>query len=174
MNFRWLSCLALALVLPSCVYHGVNAPPTPTPGTQVQGWPGKPFTEVRGYCYDYTAETDRSFFVNGRMHKGVMDPKGVKLSPAQVTALMKAITTSHDKQMRTPCFKPHHAFVFYDAGGKVVGLFEMCFGCNKFHETPNGLPEYVDTPALQALVRELGLPLGDGNQFYTDACSHRS
>ena len=102
-----------------------------------------------------------------------MDPKGVKLSPAQVRALMNAITTSHDKQMRTPCYKPHHAFVFYDAAGKVVGLFEMCFGCNKFVETPDGLPEYVDTAALQGLVQELGLPFGQGNDFYADACRRK-
>ena len=171
MNLRPLACLLLPLLLPSCVYFGVNAPPRPAPGTQVQGWPGKAFTEVRGYCYDYTVEKERSFFVNGRMHAGVKDPKGVKLTPAQVGRLIKAITTSFGKQARTPCYKPHHAFVFYDATGKVVGVFEMCFGCNKFRETPDGLPEYVDTGALQGLVQELGLPFGQGNPYYTEACS---
>jgi hypothetical protein len=168
-----LLSLAVAFALPSCVYFGVNAPPNPAPGTRVQDWPGKPYSEVRAYCYDYTAEQDRSFFVNGRMHAGVMDPKGVKLTPSQVTRLMDAITVSQGKQDRTPCYKPHHAFVFYDAAGKVVGVFEMCFGCNKFHETPNGLPEYVDTVALQELVQEVGLPFGQGNEFYSDACRRR-
>lgn len=163
----------LALSLPSCVYFGVNAPPKPAPGTQVQGWPGRPFTEVRAYCYDYTAEQERSFFVDGRMHSGVMDPKGVTLSPPQVIRLLNAITVSHGKQARTPCYKPHHAFVFVDSNGKSVAVFEMCFGCNKFRETPDGLPEYVDTPALQALVQELGLPFGQGNAFYTEACRRK-
>lgn len=170
---RVLILLWTALALPSCVYFGVNAPPRPVPGTQVQGWPGKAFSEVRAYCYDYTAEEERSFFVNGRMHTGVQDAKGVKLSPAQVVRLLNAITMSHDKQARTPCYKPHHAFVFYDAQGKVAAVFEMCFGCNKFSETPDGLPEYVDTGALQGLVQELGLPFGQGNAFYTDACRRK-
>jgi hypothetical protein len=161
----------LAFTLPSCVYFGVNAPPQPAVGTQVKGWPHAPFTEVRGYCYDFTADEASSFFINGRMHKGVMDPKGVKLTQPQVAQLMNAITVSHGKQDRTPCYKPHHAFVFYDASGRPVGVFEMCFGCNKFKETPDGLPEYVDTPALYSLCQELGLPLGQGNAFYTEVCS---
>ncbi|MEZ0275959.1 MAG: hypothetical protein ACAH88_13720 [Roseimicrobium sp.] len=171
MVSRLCLSLLLALSLPSCVYFGVNAPPKPAPGTQVQGWPQAAFTEVRGYCYDYTAEDDSSFFVNGRMHRGVLDAKGVKLSPPQVIRLLNAITTSHGKQARTPCYKPHHAFVFYDATGRSVAVFEMCFGCNKFQETPDGLPEYVDTPALYTLCQELGLPLGQGNAFYTEVCS---
>ena len=167
-----LLALSVVLSLPSCVYFGVNAPPVPQPGTQVR-WPGRQFSEVRAYCYDYTAEKERSFFVNGRMHAGVMDPKGVKLSTAQVNRLMKILTVSHGKQERTPCYKPHHAFVFYSPQGQVVAVFEMCFGCNKFMETPNGLPEYVDTPGLQALVQELKLPFGVGNEFYTEACRRR-
>lgn len=169
---RFIALLVSALsvlALPSCVYYGVNAKPVPAPGTEVK-WPGGSFSEVRAYCYDYTAEDSPSFFVNGRMHKGVMDPEGVVLSADQARRLVKALTVSQGKQARTPCYKPHHAFVFYGAGGKVVAVFEMCFGCNKFVETPEGLPEYVDTGALYALCQELKLPLGNGNQFYTDAC----
>lgn len=155
--------------LSSCVYFGVNAPPKPPPGTTVT-WPGVPFSEVRAYCYDYTAEKPRSFFVGSRMHVGVMDPRGVRLNAEQIRRLVAAVTMSHDKQKRTPCYKPHHSFVFYDAKGKAAAVFEMCFGCNKFEETPEGLPEYVDTPALWNLCQELGLPLGVGNEFYTEAC----
>lgn len=171
-TLRLLATLALTTLVTSCgsvSYFGVGAAPSPAPGTVVK-WPGKAFTEVRAYCYDYTAEKEGSFFINGRMHKGVMDPKGVKLSPAQVTTLVTALTTSQDKQARTPCYKPHHAFVFYGAQGEVVALFEMCFGCNKFVATPASLPEYVDTAALYQLTGELGLPLGKGNAFYTEAC----
>ncbi len=161
--------MVCASVLSSCVYFGVNAPPAPAPGTKV-AWPGVKFSEVRAYCYDYTAEKSRSFFVDGRMHRGVMDPKGVKLTAAQTDRLLAALTTSRAKQERTPCYKPHHAFVFYDGSGKAAAVFEMCFGCNKFEETPEGLPEYVDYAGLWNLCRELGLPLGVGNEFYTEAC----
>ncbi len=170
--FRLLSAVVFALLLPSCgsiSYFGVGASPKPAPGTKVN-WPAKPFTEVRAYCYDYTAESASSFFVNGRMHAGVQDPRGVKLTDEQVSRLVEALTVSQDKQARTPCYKPHHAFVFYGADGSVSAVFEMCFGCNKFIETPNGLPEYVDTATLYQLTGELGLPLGQGDAFYTDAC----
>jgi hypothetical protein len=165
-----IALLALCLAVPACSsYFGVGAKPSPAPGTVVS-WPGVPFSEVRAYCYDYTAEKSPSFFVNGRMHSGVMDPAGVKLSPDQIRRLQTALTRSHAKQQRTPCYKPHHAFVYYDSAGRPAAVFEMCFGCNQFRATPGGLPEYVDTPALYELTAELGLPLGQGNAFYTEAC----
>jgi len=171
---KFLICAA-ALALSSCAsYKAVFAPPSPAPGTRVK-WPGKGFKEVRAYCYDYTVENSPSFFINGRMHKGVMDPKGVKLTPAQTQRLLTALAVSQDKQDRTPCYKPHHAYVFYDASGKVAAVFEMCFGCNKFVATPGGLPEYIDYDALWKLTDELGLPLGKGNEFYTDSvCRYRA
>ena len=117
------------------------------------------------------SEEQVSFFINGRIHKGVMNPHGVTLTPAQTSKLLAAVTVSQDKQERTSCYKPHHAFVFLDKGGKVVAVFEMCFGCNRFVETPNGAPEYIDKAALWALCQDLGLPTGVGNKFYTDACN---
>ena len=103
--------------------------------------------------------------------RGVMNAQGVKLTSGQTDKLLAALTISQGKKDRTPCYKPHHAFVFYDKGGKVVAVFEMCFGCNRFVETPDGLPEYIDRTALWSLCEELGLPLGVGNKFYTDACN---
>lgn len=166
--------LLAAVCLPflsSCAsnYRGVFASASPPPGTRVN-WPGAPFKEVRAYCYDYTAERSPSFFVKGRMHKGVMDPRGVRLTEAQTRRLVDAIAISQPEQQRTACYKPHHAFVFYDARGGVVAVFEMCFGCNKFVATPPGVPEYVNYTALYSLTRALGLPLGQGNEFYTEAC----
>ena len=174
MNFRPLLPLVsiiCALALPACSsYRSVFAPPSPAAGTKVN-WPGVSWSEVRAYCYDYTAEESPSFFVNGRMHKGVMNPGGVKLNAAQTQRLLAALTVSQPKQDRTPCYKPHHAFVFYAEGGNVAAVFEMCFGCNRFVETPNGAPEYIDKAALWSLCQDLGLPTGVGNKFYTDACN---
>jgi hypothetical protein len=107
------------------------------------------------------------------MHHGVLDPKGVKLDADQVQRLVKAITVSQPKSRRTPCYAPHHAFVFYDAQGNVVSWFEMCFGCNQQRSYPAGTPEYVDREALWQIAGELKLPLGKGNKFYTDACRVR-
>lgn len=170
-SFASLFAIVCALALPACSsYQSVFAPPSPAVGTKVN-WPGVPFSEVRAYCYDYTAEEQGSFFINGRMHKGVMNPQGAKLNQAQTAKLLAAVTVSQDKQERTPCYKPHHAFVFYDKSGKVAAVFEMCFGCNRWVETPNGAPEYIDKAALWSLCQDLGLPTGVGNKFYTDACN---
>ena len=156
--------LACAALLPSC-----QTPPAPAPGTHVN-WPGVPYKEVRAFCYDYTAEYRSSFWADGRMHKGVMDPKGVKLSPAQVKKLLACITVSQPAATRSNCYKPHHAFVFYDGARKIAAVFEMCFGCNRFVATPSGAPEYIDRSGLYNLTHELGLPLGIGNEFYREAC----
>lgn len=169
---RSLSALC-AIALSSCSYYaGVFAPASPAPGTRVS-WPNVAFTEVRAYCYDYTAEKKSSFFIDGRMHSGVKDAKGVKLSPAQTKRLLTALTVSQPKQDRTACYRPHHAYVFYDAKGKAVAVFEMCFGCNKFVATPAGTPVYINYSDLAVLTQELGLPYGEGNKFYTDACKKK-
>lgn len=161
-----LTCLIL-LCLPSCQYHVRKfAGENPPAGTVVQ-WPPAQYDEVRAFCYDYTAEKSRSFLNQGRMHAGVMDPRGIRLSAEQVKRLASAITVSQAKSARTPCYAPHHAFVF-SSQGKVVAVFEMCFGCNQFQGHPGGLPEYIDTQALWTLCKELNLPLGKGNEFYTN------
>ncbi len=159
-----LAALGL-LVLPACQ----SVAPVPAPGARVN-WPGVSYHEVRAYCYDYTAESRSSFWSDGRMHRGVMDPKGVKLSPAQVKRLLDDITVSQPAEATSSCYKPHHAFLFFDSSGRVVAVFEMCFGCNQFVATPPGLPTYVNRTDLYQLTHELGLPLGQGNEFYRDVC----
>ena len=163
-KFLMITAALGALILSSC-----QSAPSPAPGTRVK-WPGVPFKEVRAYCYDYTAEWRSAFWAAGRMHKGVMDPKGVKLSPVQVKRLLVDITVSQPAAARSNCYKPHHAFMFFDGKGTVVAVFEMCFGCNRYVATPGGLPEYIDRTDLYRLTHELGLPLGTGNEFYAEAC----
>ena len=58
-------------------------------------------------------------------------------------------------------------------GASAVAVFEMCFGCNRQKSYPAGVPEYVNRQALWDLTTELGLPVGVGNKFYTDACNAR-
>ena len=173
LNRSLLAGALAAALLPLCSCENTQhrfAAAFPSPGTVVN-WPGVSYAQVRAFCYDYTQETSPSFFVNGRMHKGVMDPKGVTLNAMQTRRLMKLITTSQPKGPRTPCYAPHHAYVFYDAKGKVVAWFEMCFGCNQQRSHPGGTPEYVDRAGLWQLTAELGLPVGSGNKFYSKACS---
>ena len=172
---KLLSALLLSLMMCSCEgYRHKFAGPSPAPGTVVN-WPGMAYDEVRAYCYDYTAEETETFLDPkiGRMHSGVMNRTGVKLNAAQTKQLMAAITVSQPKGERTPCYKPHHAFVFFNQG-RPVAVFEMCFGCNRQKSYPAGTPEYIDRQALWDLTAELGLPLGKGNAFYTEACHRKS
>lgn len=167
-------CL-IVVTLPACEHYARSfAGPSPAPGTKVN-WPGVGFDEVRAYCYDYTAEHSATFLdlQSGRMHRGVMDPRGVKLSKPQVARLLDGITVSQPKGSRTACYAPHHAFVFLSKG-KPVAVFEMCFGCNRQRSYPGETPEYVNRASLYALTGELGLPLGVGNKFYTEACTKGS
>jgi hypothetical protein len=160
--------LSLTLLLSSCANHFRKfAPANPEPGTATS-WPGVSYSYVKAYCYDYT-DGPVSFMTNGQMHPAVMDPNGVQLTSSQVQRLLKAATISQPKGRRTPCYAPHHAFVFYNAAGKSVAVFEMCFGCNSQQFYPAGGPEYVDREALWQLTGELGLPLGKGDLFYRRA-----
>jgi hypothetical protein len=160
--------LGFLLSLTGCANHVRKfAPANPAPGTQTN-WPGKPYSYVKAYCYDYT-DGPTSFMTNGQMHPAVMDPAGVRLTPAQTQRLVRAATVSQERTTRTPCYAPHHAFVFYDTKGQCVAVFEMCFGCNSQVFYPSGGPEYVDRDALWELTAELGLPLGKGDRFYQNA-----
>ena len=99
---------------------------------------GMAYDEVRAYCYDYTTERSATFLdlQTRHMHSGVMDPRGVKMSKAQIASLMEGITVSQPKGDRTACYAPHHAFVFFNKGTPVA-VFEMCFGCNRPHQLPS-------------------------------------
>jgi hypothetical protein len=157
--------LGISVLLTGCANHFRKyAQATPAPGTQTN-WPGVKFSYVKAYCYDYT-DGPVSFMENGKMHPAVMDPNGIKLTESQVQRLLRGATVSQARSRRTPCYAPHHAFVFYNAAGQSVAVFEMCFGCNSQQFYPAGGPEYVDRDALWQLTGELGLPLGKGDLFY--------
>jgi hypothetical protein len=169
LTFLLASLALLLLNLTSCENHFRKfAPANPAPGTRTS-WPPTSYAYVKAFCYDYKAGPSATFLENGKMHPGVMDSQGVRLSTNQVQRLLDAATISQAKSTRTPCYAPHHAFVFYNARGEDVAVFEMCFGCNSQRFYPAGGPEYVNRAALWELTAELGLPLGTSNDFYTKA-----
>ncbi len=170
MTFRYLCLpflsLALAVGLSSCAGVATQTQPSSTSVGPVS-WPHKDFTNVKAFTYDCDADESRDFILpDGRFSKGILAPGGVSLSQEQTKRLMAAITIPQPKSQRTPCYVPHHAFVFYNAEGQPIAHLEICFTCNKFRAFPGGLPEYVDMKALYALVGELGIPLGSGKEYY--------
>jgi len=160
------STFALTL-LASCA--STKSQPGPAYGSPPVVWPKQPYTSVRAFAYHCDADVSRAFMQPGmRYAKGVLNAPGAELSPTQVRRLQTAITVPQTESMRTPCYAPHHAFVFYDAAGKPVAHLEICFMCNKHRAFPSGLPAYIDMQTLATIIKELGVPLGQGRDFYKD------
>lgn len=148
-------------VLSSCASAPVSGIPV--------AWPPAKFSTVRAFVYDCDADDTKGFFQkNGAVAKGVINGPGALLSPAQVQRLLPALTTETPRKNHTACYLPHHAFVFYDAAGRVVAHAEICFNCTIQRSFPAGLPGHINFQAVWDLLRELGVPCGDGSQFYRD------
>lgn len=154
--------LGLAALLSNCAS-------SPEPVGHPVKWPTAKFATVKAYAYHCDAEEGREFVKpGGRLHVGILNPGPRELSPEQVERLISYITIPQAKSHRTPCYVPHHSFVFFDAQGRPVANFDVCFTCNKHQAFPAGAVEYPDMHRLYALVQELGLPTGTGKYFYRD------
>ena len=140
----------------------------PVSGVPV-AWPPAKFASVRAFVYDCDADQSVGFFQkDGSTHRGVINAPGALLDAAQVRRLMPALTTETVRKHRTACYLPHHAFLFYDAAGRVVGHTEICFTCTIQRSAPEGLPGHINFQAVWDILRELEVPCGDGSQFYKD------
>jgi len=163
-----LGAAALATtLLSSCV--STKSQPGPAAGSPAVTWPTMPYATVRAFAYDCDADVTRDFIQpGGRIAKGVLNPPGALLTRAQMQQLQKAITVPQEKSLRTPCYAPHHAFVFYDAAGNRVAHLEICFMCNKHRAYPAGLPAFIDMQTLADIIYENGVPYGKGRDYYSD------
>lgn len=151
----------LGAVLSSCASAPVSGVPV--------AWPPAKFATVRAFVYDCDADQSKGFFQkDGRPARGIINGPGALLTDSQVKRLMPALTTETVRQHRTACYLPHHAFVFYDAAGRVVAHTEICFTCTIQRSFPAGLPEHINFQAGWDILREAGVPCGDGSQFYRD------
>lgn len=150
-----------AALLPSCA--------APAPAIPPKNWPPTPFATVRAVVYDCDADHSVSYFQkDGRPHRGTINGPGALLSPAQVRTLLPILSTPSPRPHRSACYLPHHAFLFCDPSGRVVAHSEICFNCSVQRSSPDGLPAHINFQALWNLLRELGVPCGDGSQFYRD------
>lgn len=159
-SFLHLTGSALAgALLSSCASAPVSGVPV--------AWPPTQFATVRAFVYDCDADQSVSFFQkNGAVHRGVINGPGAVLTEEQVRRLMPALTTETVRKHRTACYLPHHAFLFYDATGRVVAHTEICFTCTLQRSSPAGLPEHINFQAVWDILREAGVPCGAGSQFY--------
>jgi hypothetical protein len=92
-------------------------------------------------------------------------PHGLKLSQEQriqLESLLFIHTISPDDDFYG-CFAPHHFFRYFDATGKLLGEFQVCFCCEGVQESgasnievAKGEMLSTDYDKLKAFVRSLG------------------
>lgn len=124
-------------------------------------WPDAKFSVVRGYFYNTASEHDRRIIDrNEKLDSTVVNPEGVMLNPTQVARLLAAINGRQRIHPITPCYVPQHAFIFFNAWGRRVAVFEFGLECLKGSPDPNTAGPYYNFPAIAELLAELGLPLG--------------
>lgn len=106
--------------------------------------------------YDPNSILDRK----GRLNKTRLPRQGVSLNEAQLAQLKKAVTGSRpDPEWLTACFNPHHAFVFFDEKGGIVGHLDICFQCWNKRASPHVFAQNWDMESLLRLFESMGMPI---------------
>ena len=132
-------------------------------------WLPREIHEVRAYVYDYTREKENdSLLKQGKLHKGIINDGGAKLSEDQVERLKEALRSEEDREPGAFCYMPHHGFVFFDRDGKAMGHIELCFQCGNVASSPKGLPEREwNWKEISKLLEELKIPILNDDKDYT-------
>ncbi|MDF1738345.1 MAG: hypothetical protein P1U86_04230 [Verrucomicrobiales bacterium] len=133
------------------------------------GWLPREVHEVRAYVYDYAQEKgNKSLLRQGRLHQGVINQGGAKLSDDQIERLKDALRSSQERKSGAFCYMPHHGFVFFDKDGKAMGHIELCFQCGNVASSPEGLPEREwDWKEIRTLLEELNVPILKADEDYS-------
>ena len=124
-----------------------------------RAWPPKHYTEVRAFLYNLDSHDSVACVTRGHLDTSMTDTNGVRLSAAQVSRFLSAVTGKHPEHGVAGCYVPHHAYVFYDQKHRIVGWVELCFGCLNYRASSPNAPSVFDIVALEELTRELGLPV---------------
>jgi len=159
LGLAFLICLGLV----SCKPAETSKPEPEAPsGGQ---WHFDGVAEVRAFQMNWEVEHsyDRILSDDGKLNESRAPIEGIALSHSQIEKLRAAVTGSHPEHPTTECFYPHHAFLFYDKEGAIIGHIDVCFKCSKFEGSPKGFSEYGDLAALEALVIEIGMPIRNDN-----------
>lgn len=123
-------------------------------------WPGLKYAQVRAYFYNTDSEHDRRLLKDGKLDASVTNPAGRTLTATETKRLLALINRGAPPHPLTPCYVPHHGFVFYNGWGRPVAVFEFCLQCFKATPSPNTAGPYYDYPALADFLVQLGLPIG--------------
>jgi len=127
-------------------------------GTAAPSWPGVSFFEVRAYSYNAKGYAKPPIVKDGTLDTSVINTNGALLATNQVRHLLAAVTGEHPPHPAAHCFKPRHAFVFYDSEKKPIAQIEVCFECLHYRARPEGTAQFLEWSNLADLCRELKLP----------------
>lgn len=130
--------------------------------TGTQGtWHFANFSEARAFRLNWDDETsfDQILDQEGKLNATRVPEKGIRLTSEQIRRLEAAVTGSHPEHPVADCFYPHHAFVFFNDAGKVVGNINICFLCSNYRGEPKGYAENWDLGELKNLISDLGMPI---------------
>jgi hypothetical protein len=132
-------------------------------------WLPREIHEVRAYVYDFTVGMKYiSLLRDGKLHPGVINTDGAKLSDDQTKRLLAALQSTEERAQGFRCYSPHHGFVFFDEEGHPMGHIELCFQCGNVQNSPEGLPEVEwNWAEIKKLLVELKIPLLKENEDYT-------
>ena len=129
--------------------------------------------KVVAYLYDYTAENSYAIAPHGKLHIGVIPKYTRTLSKEDTQHLLDAFTEKHESRQRPLCEpEPHHAFVFYGDGDKIIGSVSICFQCkttysSHFTHARDPLRSFWDWKELEELFIRNGFPILETSDQYT-------
>lgn len=124
-------------------------------------WQFDGIAEIRAYRinWDEKYSVDTIIGPEGELNESRLPRAGTVLSKMQMDKLEAAVTGTHPGHPVAMCFYPHHAFLFFDDGGAVVGHIDICFQCSYYDGAPEGFADHWDLDALESLIKEIGMPI---------------
>lgn len=138
---------------------GISSSPSVTEQLSVIGVEG--CRSVRAYTINSGEPYPRSNqcgVVDGRLNPKRLPKDGVELSPDRVARFLRAAAAKEHPGAHAMCFYPHHALVFFDAAGGILGHYTICLACLGEDHSVGRFVSEPDYGELAGLIRELGLP----------------
>ena len=139
-----------------------------TPGCQNQNmsqhtggtWHFDGIAEIRAYRLNWDDPHAFGSIITpkGNLNSTRLPEVGIPLNKEQEGKLQAAVTGTHLSHPVAACFYPHHAFVFFDDSGKIIGHVDICFICSNYRGSPTGFADRWDLESLEQLVLDLGMP----------------
>ncbi|OJJ15994.1 hypothetical protein BKI52_35060 [marine bacterium AO1-C] len=132
-------------------------------------WKKAKIAKVKAFLYfsEFSTPLGGQLILNKKkqLSKDILPKYTQTLTKEQTNLLVQKLATytPNDSLIEMSlCFNPHHALVFYNNKGKILGHLSICFACDRYElnpEHPNNKP--FTMTALKRLMQQLKMPLFD-------------